>query len=91
MSKFIKYLDEKCLGPYTSKMDNKKKKKKMDEDSINEEYTENELKKINVKSDTVNIKVSDYDGNSTKNLGMNDKQSLMAMKKFIEERMKNLK
>lgn len=60
-------------------------------DSLNEDYTSNELKRINVKADTVNIKVTDYDGNSTKNLGMNNKQDLMAMKKFIEMRMKNIK
>lgn len=31
MSKFEKYIDEKCMGAYSSKADNKKKKKKVDE------------------------------------------------------------
>ena len=31
MSRFEKFIDEKCMGASTSKADNKKKKKKMDE------------------------------------------------------------
>lgn len=65
-----------------------KDKDKMDE--MNEGYTSNELNRINIKADTINIKVSDYDGHSTKYLGLNDKEACVAFKKFIDQRMKNL-
>lgn len=58
---------------------------------LDENYTKNELGRINTKAETINIQVSDYDGNKTKYLGMNDQQACMAFKKFIEQRMKNLK
>lgn len=60
-------------------------------ESINERYTDKELSQINVAADTVNVKVSDYDGNSTKNLGLNDMESLKAMEKFIKARIKAIK
>lgn len=63
----------------------------LDKKRIDENYTQKELSNINVKADTVDIQVSDYDGNKTKYLGMNDKQALMAMKKFIEARLKHVK
>ena len=59
-------------------------------EDVNEGYTSNELNKINIKADTINIKVSDYDGHSTKYLGLNDKEACTAFKKFIDQRMKNL-
>lgn len=58
---------------------------------INESYTSNELSRINTKAETVNIQIYDYDGNRIKNLGMNDKEALVALKKFVEARIKNLK
>lgn len=61
------------------------------EERIDEGYTSNELKRINPKAETVNILVTDYDGNKTKNLGLNDKEAITAFKKFIEARMKNIK
>lgn len=58
---------------------------------LNEGYTTNELNRINIKADTISIQVTDYDGNKTKYLGLNDKEAVMAFKKFIEMRMKNIK
>jgi len=62
-----------------------------EEERIDEDYTTMELNRINPTAETINVKVSDYDGNSTKFLGMNDMKALMAMKKFIEKRMKAIK
>ena len=64
--------------------------KYLNENTINERLTETELNKINAGADTVNIQVKDFDGNSTKWLGMNQKAGLMALKKFIEKRLKAL-
>jgi hypothetical protein len=65
-------------------------KKYLNENAINEGLTETELNKINPEADTVNIQVKDFDGNSTKWLGMNQKAGLMALKKFIEKRLKSI-
>lgn len=47
-----------------------------------------ELSGINTNADTVTIKVSDFDGNSTKFLGLNDNESVSSFKKFLDKRMK---
>ncbi len=56
---------------------------------LDEGYTSNELGKL--KSDeTINIQVRDFDGNKTKWLGLNDKEALMAFKKFVDQRIKSV-
>lgn len=64
---------------------------KEEKNQLNEKYAMSELNKINVDAETVSIVVTDYDGNKTKYLGLNDKQSLMALKNFVEKRMKAVK
>ncbi len=63
----------------------KKKKKKMDEG-----YTSNELDRLN-NNWLINAQFRDDDGNASKWLGLNDKESLMALKKFVDTRLKNIK
>ena len=58
---------------------------------LDEGVTSQELDLINTDADTVSIKVTDFDGNSTKNLGLNDSDSVSSFKKFIGKRMKSIK
>lgn len=52
--------------------------------------TEKELSRINTEAETINIQVKDYDGNSTKWFGLNDKAAITALKKFLDQRMKKV-
>lgn len=51
------------------------------------QYTEKELSKINVHSETLNLQVRDYQGNATKWLGMNEKEDIQAMIDFLNNRL----
>jgi hypothetical protein len=63
-------------------------------ESVNEaSYTNKELGRLdNNKNDVlVNAQFKDDNGNSTKWLGLNDTESLEALKKFVDERLKMIK
>jgi len=62
---------------------NEEKEEKLDENK-------SELKQINPSAETVNVQVRDYDGNKTKFMGMNDKESINSLINFFKERLKNL-
>ena len=48
-------------------------------------YIETEIKKINLKSDVISIKITDYVGNETKYLKLNDQETILALETFIAE------
>ena len=54
-------------------------------------YIETEIKKINLKSDVISIKITDYVGNETKYLKLNDQETILALETFIAEIKANLK
>jgi hypothetical protein len=54
-----------------------------------EGYTDSELKRLNIKW-LINVQFRDDDGNSTKWLGLNDKEALMALKSWVDKRIKEL-
>ena len=58
-------------------------------DNIDEGYTSNELDRLDNEG-MINAQFRDDGSNSTKWLGLNDKEALMALKKFIDQRIKNL-
>lgn len=86
--RLAKYIDEMC-GADHSKGKKKRKRKGMDEDQIQEGYTSNELGNLD-NDQMVNAQFRDFNGNSTKWLGLNDKEALTALKKFVDARIKNL-
>jgi hypothetical protein len=47
------------------------------------DYYKNELSRINKRAETINIKLTDFDGNSTKNLGVN-RESIPLLIEFLE-------
>ena len=53
-------------------------------------YTQEQLKRIQVAAPTVSIVVHDYDGNATKYLGLNDAESIKAFREFLDQREKQL-
>ena len=58
-------------------------------DNIDEGYTSNELDRLD-NGGMINAQFRDDGNNSTKWLGLNDKEALMAFKRFIDQRIKNL-
>lgn len=74
-------------------MKNENFKKYLNEEIVNEgTYTENELGQLKKSNDVlINAQFKDDKGNSTKWFGVNDTESLMALKKFVYERLKMIK
>jgi len=49
-------------------------------------YTKKELSLLNCNSQTITVKLSDYRGNKTKFLGLNDIDSIQELIDFLEKR-----
>ena len=60
------------------------------EKPLSEGNTSQALDKIDVGSKSISIKISDSDGNKTKDLNMDNKGAVMALKQFIEKRLKEV-
>ena len=61
-------------------------------ESVNESYTAKELGSLKMSNDNlINAQFKNESGKSTKWLGLNDTESLMALKKFVDERLKMIK
>lgn len=53
-------------------------------------YYKDQIEKINPKSSVISIKITDFDGNETKNFSLN-KESIPELKKLISKILKNTK
>lgn len=54
-------------------------------------YYKSQLNQLDINAPTVNIKLTDYHGNATKNMGINSLESIDALRVFLDEREEVLK
>ena len=54
-------------------------------------YIEDELIKINLKTVNLSLKINDYEGNTTMTIGMNDVETLLVFRDFINRRLKHIR
>jgi predicted Zn-ribbon and HTH transcriptional regulator len=49
-------------------------------------YVENQLSALNIQSATITVKISDFEGNSTKHFNIDDLDAIKALQSFLELR-----